>query len=54
MGFLLADSYCNDIKRIKIAGDSKLAIDFMKNKMQATSPNLTGLFEGNKTLARFF
>ena len=54
MGFLMADSYCNNVQRLKVAGDSKLAIDFMKSKATALSENLQPLVEGNKKLAKYF
>lgn len=50
----MADSYCNNIQRLKVAGDSKLAIELMKKKVNPYSPNIVPLVEGNRTLANFF
>jgi ribonuclease HI len=54
MGFLLAHSYCNGVQRLRVFGDSKLAIEFMKGNYEAKHPNIISLFECNKHLSKTF
>lgn len=54
MGFLLAHSYCNGVERLRVFGDSKLAIELMNGNYEARNPNLTSLFECNRYISKTF
>lgn len=54
LGFLMAESYCNGVQHLRVMGDSKLAIECMKNNFEVRHPNLLPLFECNQTMAKYF
>jgi ribonuclease HI len=54
MGFLLAHCFCNGVQHLRVCGDSKIAIEFMKGNFQARLQHLVTLVEANKQLASHF
>ncbi len=54
MGFLLAESYCNGVQHLRVMGDSKLAIEFMKGNFEVRQPNLLPFLECNQQISKYF
>ena len=45
MGLMLADAYCNGVERMRVRGDSQLAIGLLNGSKQSRQPLIESLMQ---------